>query len=518
MAMLGPELLGLICVQGISDREINMSILSPTPPASENAEIRFTSLLVLIAAIALPTIATTEIKQPLAIADTESVSQHLASVLSKDLDADTSELIERLRAEREIRAIQTQARSLLQDSYAGSWFDSSTNQLVVATSNGKHKQLLSELGAETQLATYSLSELEAAQARLNETARAISTDNNILGWGVEIRKNKIIMRINESNTKDSVSSAKQLIVKSRINPDLVDVIPSGNGPGRIASSAYAGEQYDVHAAMGHSCSVGLAVDGGFITAGHCLSQAQESARSEVHIDGVKLGDVQSYEFGENGDDLAYITTQGQWRINSLTRDLNQVFTGKSESPIGASVCSYGESTKLTCGEIEAKNQTQLFCLAGHSQCEYIEGLTRSSVHVELGDSGGPFFSGSQAQGITIGTQGGSSFFEPIEPALSKYDVDFLPGAHISAMDACWGNYSISWNSVPGHDNYQLHRDFSASFGNPQTIWSGSQTSTSVSLGTDPNHWEYFRVVACDGSNCNSYSNQVALNGDPNICP
>jgi len=48
-----------------------MSILSPTPPASENAEIRFASLLVLIAAIALPTIATTEIKQPLAIATPE---------------------------------------------------------------------------------------------------------------------------------------------------------------------------------------------------------------------------------------------------------------------------------------------------------------------------------------------------------------------------------------------------------------------------------------------------------------
>jgi hypothetical protein len=57
----------------------------------------------------------------------------------------------------------------------------------------------------------------------------------------------------------------------------------------------------------------------------------------------------------------------------------------------------------------------------------VRGLVRTNVCAEPGDSGGPFFSGTTALGLTSGGSGncrygGTTFFQPVTEALRRYGV------------------------------------------------------------------------------------------------
>jgi streptogrisin C len=101
-------------------------------------------------------------------------------------------------------------------------------------------------------------------------------------------------------------------------------------------------------------------------------------------------------------------------------------TGSAEAAVGASVCKYGLTTGWRCGVIQAKNQTVTF------PDGTLTGLTRTSVCAEPGDTGGPFVSGTQAQGVLVGGSGncaggGSSYFLPVNRVLAAYRLTILTG-------------------------------------------------------------------------------------------
>jgi streptogrisin C len=95
--------------------------------------------------------------------------------------------------------------------------------------------------------------------------------------------------------------------------------------------------------------------------------------------------------------------------------------GSAEAAVGAAVCRSGSTTGWHCGTIQAKNQTVVY------QQGTVTGLTRTNVCAEPGDSGGAWISGNQAQGVTSGgtgdcTNGGTTYFSPVAPALSTYGL------------------------------------------------------------------------------------------------
>jgi hypothetical protein len=57
----------------------------------------------------------------------------------------------------------------------------------------------------------------------------------------------------------------------------------------------------------------------------------------------------------------------------------------------------------------------------------VSGLIRTNVCAEPGDSGGSLVAGNQAQGVTSGgsgncSSGGTTYFQPVTEALSRYGV------------------------------------------------------------------------------------------------
>jgi streptogrisin C len=71
------------------------------------------------------------------------------------------------------------------------------------------------------------------------------------------------------------------------------------------------------------------------------------------------------------------------------------------------------------------------------------------VCAEPGDSGGPFVSGTQAQGVTSGgsgdcTSGGTTFFQPVNPILSDFGLTLKTTAAQSGTQAPQDNAADAW--------------------------------------------------------------------------
>jgi streptogrisin C len=80
-------------------------------------------------------------------------------------------------------------------------------------------------------------------------------------------------------------------------------------------------------------------------------------------------------------------------------------------------------------------------------------MTKTNACAEGGDSGGSFISGNQAQGVTSGgsgncSSGGTTFYQPVNPILSKYGLTLKTsgGGGGKAIASNWNGKCID---VPG---------------------------------------------------------------------
>ncbi|CAM4044648.1 hypothetical protein GCM10009799_46180 [Nocardiopsis rhodophaea] len=168
------------------------------------------------------------------------------------------------------------------------------------------------------------------------------------------------------------------------------------------------------------CSIGAAVrtatgTGGFLTAYPCGRPGDVVRSPDGTYGTVRWVDP---ELG-----VAFVETDEDWILTPHVRTSPggalKTIDGSREAPIGASLCRSGSTTGWHCGTIQAKNQDVRFTWGT------VIGLTRTSVCAEPGDTGGPFISGSQLQGILLGgggscRTGGYTYFVPINPVLAKY--------------------------------------------------------------------------------------------------
>jgi streptogrisin C len=125
--------------------------------------------------------------------------------------------------------------------------------------------------------------------------------------------------------------------------------------------------------------------------------------------------------------MGFVEVNGDWTPRPVVNDFagNELpVAGATEAPVGAAVCRSGSTTGTRCGTILAKNQTVVYPEGA------VTGLTRTDVCAEGGDSGGPWLSGDQAQGLTSGgsgdcTVGGETFFQPVNEILAAEDLTLV---------------------------------------------------------------------------------------------
>ena len=306
------------------------------------------------------------------------------------------------------RAIKLDARlqRSLGEAYAGAWYDISTGLLVVNVTDEKALEQATAAGADARLVAHGLRELNEIKARLDAAAGAPRdgsrkdpgkpTDIGLSAWTVDPVTNSVLL----TATAEQMDTAKQL--QEQLG-DAVQVQEAPAAPETTADFMDGGD-----AINGASCSAGFNVRNPstgarfLVTAGHCVS----TGSTLTGQGGVVFGSVLESWFATFDDaiirnDNSAFWIQGPWVDTNPSNGGIVTSSGSTDALVGTVVCKSGITTRWTCGQITAKNETVTY-----TGGKTVFGLTRHNACVEPGDSGGAnvsvFGSVRRAEGVTSG--------------------------------------------------------------------------------------------------------------------
>ncbi|MDN3270247.1 trypsin-like serine protease [Streptomyces sp. MA15] len=350
-------------------------------------------------------------------------SPHLLSALQRDLDLDAEQAATRLVNEAEAGTRAGRLRNSLGERYAGAWLRGATaDELTVATTDARDVPAIEAEGATAQVVERSLAALRAAKEKLDAAAGRVSTLDTPV-WYVDVVRNRVVVQ-----AVDQAAGAA-FVEAAGVEGEDVGIRLAAERP-RLLQDITGGDAYYINDSA--RCSVGFSVTeggrGGFVTAGHC----GRAGATTTGYDRTPQGAFQASVFP--GRDMAWVATRSQWTPTPdvKAQDGQEVrVTGSAQALVGASVCRSGSTTGWHCGVIE-QHDTSVRYPEGR-----VDGLTRTTVCAEPGDSGGPYVAGAQAQGVTSGGSGdcaggGTTFYQPVNPILSEYGLTLTTAAAAAA--------------------------------------------------------------------------------------
>jgi len=347
---------------------------------------------------------------------TGGVAPQLLAAMVRDLGISAEEAEARVQRAAWASGVTAQLRSASGDSYAGSWLGKDGTTLNIAVTDASLADEVRAAGAVPKLVERSVSELDSAKRALDTTATR--ADLNLPGWYVDVAANTVVIQALRGDT----DQAEELAEEAGLSADEVEIVVTKAAPKPLADVIGAEPYFiDINGEQAR-CSIGFAVEGGFVTAGHCGAEGTETLDRE----NLDQGEVVASVFPGTAD-MGVVETNADVQLQPFVNDFDGnalPVGGSTEAPVGAAVCRSGSTTGTFCGTILAKNQTVQYPEG------QVTGLTRTDVCAEGGDSGGPWLSGDQAQGVTSGgsgdcTVGGETFFQPLTEILEVNNLTLL---------------------------------------------------------------------------------------------
>jgi S1-C subfamily serine protease len=234
-------------------------------------------------------------------------------------------------------------------------------------------------------------------------------------WGIDTRANQVVVTVDSS-----VRGAKLATVKAAVQ--------RLGGAARLEFASGTFRLYitggDAIFGSRYRCSLGFNVTSGsthyFLTAGHCGKAEKKWWTTANHS--TFLGNTISATFP--GKDYALVQYAASYTSYPSSVG-GQNITTSANAFVGESVSRRGSTTNTQSGVVEATNVTVRYLGGGT-----VRGLVQISACAEPGDSGGPFYDGTKALGLTSGGSGdcgknkanATTFFQPVRAALSAYGV------------------------------------------------------------------------------------------------
>ncbi|MFD4636388.1 alpha-lytic protease prodomain-containing protein [Lentzea sp. NPDC058436] len=334
----------------------------------------------------------------------------LLAAMARDLGISSDQARERLDAEKVAAQTDAALKSRLGPAYAGSWLDGTGHTLTVAVTDPALASAVRSRGASATTAKHSASTLDSAKSSLD--AKSTTAPGAVPGWYVDVRANKVVVLARSGGE----AQAKAWAADAGLRGDIVTVEASTENP-RPLIDVIGGNAYGLPG--GGRCSIGFAVEGGFVTAGHCGAAGGRTSNPG--------GTIQGSSFP--GNDYAWVRTDAGNTPRALVNRYPGTVpvAGSQESPVGSSVCRSGSTTGWRCGTVQQKNASVTYPEGT------ITGLTRTNACAEPGDSGGSWLTGDQAQGVTSGGSGncqtgGTIYFQPVTEILQAYNLRLVTSA------------------------------------------------------------------------------------------
>ncbi|MEV6346076.1 S1 family peptidase [Actinoplanes sp. NPDC051851] len=346
---------------------------------------------------------------------TGGVAPELLAAMKRDLNLDAEEATTRLARADWASGVTAKLALQTGDAYGGAWLASDGTTLKVAVTDAEAAAEVKAAGAVPVLVKRSEAQLDAAKTKL-DAAQDDAGDST--GWYVDVTTNKLVIVAQPGDKAEALAFADD----AGVSTNAVTVQISNRQPKPLFDVRGADPYFIALDGGTARCSIGFSVEGGFVTAGHCGEVGTETTGFNEEAQGFVTASVFP------GDaDMGVVEVNGDWTPRAVVNDFNGnelPVGGSDEAPVGAAVCRSGSTTGTFCGTILAKNQTVRYPEGT------VTGLTRTDVCAEGGDSGGPWLSGDQAQGVTSGgsgdcTVGGETFFQPVNEILTENNLTLL---------------------------------------------------------------------------------------------
>jgi streptogrisin C len=445
---------------------------------------------IMLALTAVPVLASTAASaKPTPAPALDGLNAGMVEAMRRDLGLTDNQIRGRLATEAAAPVVEKAARAATGDSFAGAWIPADAGKLTVAITNGAKADAVRRAGGQPVVVTRSEKALNGIRAKLDATKA--STD--VHGWYVDVATNSVVV------AAAAEGAARAFVAAAGVS--IVDVrVVTGTDAPKPLYDIRGGDQYVIN---GNTlCSVGFAVAGGFVTAGHCGGVGSPT----LGFNNVSQGTFRGSSFP--GNDYGWVQTNGNWTpqpwVNNYSGG-NVTVAGSQDAAIGASVCRSGRTTGWRCGTIQAREQTVNYAQGA------VYGLTRSNACAEGGDSGGAWISGNQAQGVTSGgsgncSTGGTTFFQPVNEILGVYGLSLTTtGGGNGGTSRLIGQHSNKCIDAPTWNDGQQLTIFDCHTG-PNQQWTNPGDGTlrtngrcmDVAWGSRDNG-AIIQIVGCSGN-------------------
>ncbi|KAM3457572.1 hypothetical protein MY3296_001004 [Beauveria thailandica] len=368
-------------------------------------------------------------------AATGELHPKILEAMKRDLGLDADQAHARVAREAAAANVIEQMRGSAGESFAGAWFDADT--LHIGVTDEALAGEVTAAGATPIVMTNSLSKLEKAKADLDKVfipqastlsggggSASGSSGSSSAGAGagiasffVDVASNRLVIEaLGDDHGRAEELAAQIGLASGEYEVRTVEAMPT------LYASVQGGDNYFIDNAS--RCSVGFAVTTGFVSAGHC----GRTGSSATTPRGQPLGTFAGSVFPGSAD-MSYVRTVSGTGLNGSINGYGQgnlPVSGSNVAAVGASVCRSGATTQVHCGTIRARGATINY------QEGSVTGLTQTTVCAEQGDSGGSFYAGSQAQGVTSGgngdcRSGGITYFQPVNEILETFGLTLVTG-------------------------------------------------------------------------------------------
>jgi streptogrisin D len=256
-------------------------------------------------------------------------------------------------------------------------------------------------GLAAKLVKYTTTQLDSVKAKFDSINSVPQT-----AWGIDPSTNKMVLTISDAAPK---AAAAKLTSYAKTFGDRVQI-------------QHQAQAFRTHVLGGGEitdgnilCSAGFnATDGSknyVITAGHC-TQGLPSWQG--------VGPSVKSDFPGNDFGLIENTTGDAPGAVDLYNGSSQPITGAATPTVGQQACKSGRTTQVTCGTVQALDQTVDYGADG-----VVNGLIKTNVHSEPGDSGGALFDGETGLGTVSGGNDAITYYQPLQEALSAYGLSLV---------------------------------------------------------------------------------------------
>lgn len=353
-----------------------------------------------------------------------NLQPEILAAMKRDLGLNTQQAEERVGREAAAVEVIDQLRTTVGEAFAGAWVSENGKKINIAITDDASVDLVTAAGAHPTVMANSLSKLKEGKKALDKIKqpKILESDSDshsgVTGWYVDIVSNKVVLEALATSTAYAEELATEAgLAKSEFEVRTVKEIPTTH------ATVVGGDAYLINNSA--RCSVGFSVTTGFITAGHCGGAGSTTTTTS----GESLGNVAASVFPGDAD-MAHVQTPGGTVLSPYINGYGGStpgVKGSNVAPLGSSICRSGSTSGLHCGTVSQYEVT-----VNYSQGA-VSGLTGTDVCCEPGDSGGSFFSGDQAQGVTSGgsgdcTSGGQTFFQPVNEILNAYGLYLITEA------------------------------------------------------------------------------------------